>query len=107
MEVCGKSPGSIETRPTHQIFRMVKDADNISYCTKNQVCGLCVGGDMIILFLVGSMVKWPCISVYAHDFWYSNIYCQHFLPYQKSGGLAGLYVGGDSIQPGDLPHTHK
>ena len=28
---------------------MVKDADNIYYCTKNQVRGLCVGGDMAIL----------------------------------------------------------
>ena len=29
---------------------MVKNADNIYYSTKNQVRGLCVGGDMVILF---------------------------------------------------------
>ena len=28
----------------------VKDTDNIYYSTKNQVRGLCVGGDMAILF---------------------------------------------------------
>ena len=32
--------------PTHTI----KDTDNIFYSTKNQVRGLCVGGDMVILF---------------------------------------------------------
>ena len=34
---------------TYLIFGMRKDADNIYYCTKNQVRGLCVGGDMVIL----------------------------------------------------------
>ena len=29
---------------------MVKDTDNIYYSTKNEVRGLCVGGDMVILF---------------------------------------------------------
>ena len=28
----------------------VKDTDNIVYSTKNQVRGLCVGGDLVILF---------------------------------------------------------
>ena len=32
------------------IFAMVKDVDNIYYCAKNQGHGLCVGGDIIILF---------------------------------------------------------
>ena len=31
-------------------FRTVKDTDNTYYSTKNQVRGLCVGGDMAILF---------------------------------------------------------
>ena len=31
------------------IFGMIKDAENIYCCTKNQVRGLCVG-DMVILF---------------------------------------------------------
>ena len=30
-------------------FGMVKDADNIYYCTKKQVRRLCVGGDKVIL----------------------------------------------------------
>ena len=42
--------------PTHSshnlIFGTVKDTDNIYYSTKNQVRGLCVGGDITILFLV-------------------------------------------------------
>ena len=33
------------------IFGMIKDADNIDYCTKNQVRWLCVGGDIVILFV--------------------------------------------------------
>ena len=41
---------SAYTQPTHLIFGMVKDAANIYYCTKNQVGGLCVGGDIVILF---------------------------------------------------------
>ena len=28
---------------------MIKDAARIYYCTKNQVRGLCVGGDIVIL----------------------------------------------------------
>ena len=42
---------------THLIFGIVKDADNICYCTKNQACGLCVGGDKAISFLVRFMIK--------------------------------------------------
>ena len=42
-EICR---ASFETPPTSGI---IKDADNIYYCTKNQVRGLCVGGDMAIL----------------------------------------------------------
>ena len=40
------------TQPTYVIFGMVKDADNIyyMYCAKNQVRGLCAGGDMVIIF---------------------------------------------------------
>ena len=34
--------------PTHLIFDMVKDADYIHYCTKNQGRGLCVGGDTLV-----------------------------------------------------------
>ena len=33
--------------PTHLIFSMVKNFDNIYYCTKTHVRRLCVGGDMI------------------------------------------------------------
>ena len=33
------------------IFGTAKDTNNIFYSTKNQVNGLCVGGDMVILFL--------------------------------------------------------
>ena len=36
---------SAYTQPTHRIFGMVKDVDNIYYCTKNQMRGFCVGGD--------------------------------------------------------------
>ena len=32
------------------IFGMLKDTDKICYCIKNQVRGLCVGRDMVILF---------------------------------------------------------
>ena len=37
--------------PTHLIFGRVIDIVSIFYLTKNQVRGLCVGGDMAILFL--------------------------------------------------------
>ena len=79
---------SAYTQLTHLIFGMVKDADNIYYCTKNLVRGLCVGRDMAILFLVCSIVKWPYLrlhTIHALDFWCSNRYCQHLLPYKKSG----------------------
>ena len=36
--------------PTHLIFGTVKDTNNIYYSTKNQLRGLCVGGDMAIVF---------------------------------------------------------
>ena len=64
---------------------MVKYADNICYRTKNQLRGLCIGGDIC---LVRSMLKWPYLrlrTTHALDFWYSNRYCQLLLPYQKSG----------------------
>ena len=53
--VCGESPVELKLRlhtTYHLIFGMVKDAGNTYYCTKNHVRGLCVGGDMVILFLV-------------------------------------------------------
>ena len=37
---------------THMIFGRVKDTDNVYYCTKNQMRGLCVDGDMVRLDLV-------------------------------------------------------
>ena len=40
---------SAYTQPTHLIFGKVKNTDNIYYSTKNQVRGLCVGGDLVIL----------------------------------------------------------
>ena len=40
----------LKLRPRTEIFGMVKDNDNIYYCTKNHVRGLCVGGDMAISF---------------------------------------------------------
>ena len=48
--VLSKSPvaNSIYGQPTHLIFGTVKYTD-IFYCTKNQVRGLCVGGDIVIL----------------------------------------------------------
>ena len=36
-------------RTTYLIFGMIKYADNIYYCTKSQVRGLRVGGDMVLL----------------------------------------------------------
>ena len=43
---------SFETFLTqHLIIGMIKDADNIYYCTKYQVRGLCVGGDTVILYV--------------------------------------------------------
>ena len=66
---------------------MAKDADNIYYCTKNQVRVLYVGGNMVILFLVHSMVKGLYLrlrTTHALDFWYCNVYCQYLLPAQKS-----------------------
>ena len=54
-------------------FCMVKDDDNIYYCTKNQARGFCVGGDSS--FFVGFMVKLPYLrlhTTYALDFWCSN-----------------------------------
>ena len=48
---------SAYTQPTHQIFGVVKDAENIYHCTQYQMRRLCVGGDMVIVFLVRSMVK--------------------------------------------------
>ena len=44
---------------------MVNNTDNIYYCTKNQVHGLCVGGDMVILFFGSFHAK---IAISAH-FW--------------------------------------
>ena len=43
---------SAYTQPTHFIVGTIKDADIIFYSTKNQVRGLCVGGDMVILFFL-------------------------------------------------------
>ena len=40
---------SAYARPTYLIFGRIKDADNIYYCTKNQVRGFCVGGDIVML----------------------------------------------------------
>ena len=39
-----------KTPPTHDppTFGMIKDADNIYYCTKNQVRGVSLGGDLVI-----------------------------------------------------------
>ena len=39
------------TQLSHLIFGMGEYADSIDHCIKNQVRGLCVGGDMAILFL--------------------------------------------------------
>ena len=41
---------SAYTKPTQQIYGMLKDAGNTYYCTKNQVRGLCAGGDMDVIF---------------------------------------------------------
>ena len=41
---------SAYTQPTHFIFGRVIDIVSIFYLTKNEVRGLCVGGDMAILF---------------------------------------------------------
>ena len=46
-------PFQFEILPTHNLaasFGMVKYADNMYYCTNNQGHGLCVRGDMVILF---------------------------------------------------------
>ena len=43
-------------RPTYRIFGMLKVAGNIYHCTKHQVRGLCVGGDMVILFFLSPAV---------------------------------------------------
>ena len=76
--ICGKSPGWIETAPTH---------------------------NPTTWFLVGSLHGKMAISPPTHklDFWYSNRYYQHLLSYQNQVG--GLCVGGVWIQPGDLPLT--
>ena len=42
---------SAYTQPTHFIFGRVIDIVSIFYHTKDQVRGLCVGGDMAILFV--------------------------------------------------------
>ena len=39
--------------------------------------------------MVRSIVKWPYLrlrTTHTLDIWYSNRYCQHLSPYQKSGG---------------------
>ena len=92
-------------QPTLLIFGILKYADNIYYFTKNHVRGLCVGGDMTILFLVRSIIKWtyfPLRTTHALNFWYSNIYCKDLLPYKKSGvkNQGKLWIGGVLI-----PHT--
>ena len=91
------------TQPTYLIFGMVKGHHNIYYCTKNQVRGWCVGGDIAIL-LRNEPNKWPYLrlrTTHTFDFWYSNRYCDDLSPYQKSGGLC---IGGVSIQTGHLHH---
>ena len=58
---------SFETFLTqHLIIGMIKDADNIYYCTKYQVRGLCVGGDMLILF-IRSIHDEMIISPHRHN----------------------------------------
>ena len=47
-------------------FGMLKYADNLYYCTKNQVCRLCVGGDMAIL-VFGSFHGKMTISPPTHN----------------------------------------
>ena len=46
---------SAYTQPTH-VFSTVKGTDNIFHSTKNQVRGLCVGGDIVILFFTDPAV---------------------------------------------------
>ena len=87
---------------------MVKDADNIYYCTKNQVRGLCVGGDMAILFLVCSMGKWPYLRLHTtHALDFSTVIDIAHILYHPKNQVAGLCVSGVSIQPSNLPRTRK
>ena len=83
--VGGISSGWFETPPTHN----PPTPHNIYYCIKNQVHGLCVGGDMTILLWNEPKIKWPYLrlrTTHTLDFWYSNRYCDDLSPYQKSDG---------------------
>ena len=62
----------------------------IYYCTNNHMRGLGVVGDMVTVFFIRSVVKWPYLplhTTHALECWYSKGYCEDILPYQKSGGL--------------------
>ena len=54
---------STHTKPTHKIFSTVEDNGNIIYYAKNQVHGLCVGGDMVILFISSFQISGEDYSV--------------------------------------------
>ena len=36
-------------------------------------------------------------TIHALDFWYSNIYCEHLLPYRTENRVGGLCVGEDTV----------
>ena len=86
---------------------MVKVAVNIYYCTsKIQVRGLCVGGAMVILFLVRSILKWPYLRLRTtHELIFGTIIDIGSIFYHNKNQVSGLCVGGFSIRPRDLQHT--
>ena len=57
---------SAYTYPT-LIFGMVKDTANIYYCTKNQVWGFCVGGNMEFISWLVPWSKWNYSSIAAQE----------------------------------------
>ena len=89
---------SAYTQPTYLIFGMVKDTDNIYYCTKNQAREFCVDRDMVILF-VGSFHGKMTISPPTHNpriWFFGKVIDIVSIFYHTKNQVGGLCVGGVS-----------
>ena len=85
------------TQPTHLIFGIVKYHHNIYYCIKHQMCELCAGVDMVILY--------P--PTHKPRTWFGTVILIVVIFYQTKNQVGWLCLGGVSIQPGDILLTQK
>ena len=91
---CADSRNYAYTQPTHLIFGVIKDADHIYYCIKNQVRRRRYGNYAKKIHKKWSFYqkisqKWAYLRLHTThklDFWYCNRYGPHLLSHQKLGG---------------------